>query len=267
MAVTVLLVDDVAELRAVVRQALRLRGGFEVVGEAGDGAGAISAAGAHQPDVIVLDLGLPDLAGREVLGGLRRAAPDAQVIVYTGSATTDSADFRSAVEGYVQKDQDVGYLVNLLADLGRRRHNTATIQLGPDVRDVARARRFLAEQCRRWRCQDIVEDVLLVATELVTNALLHAGSRCELRARQASGILRLEVRDAGPGVPDPRAAGTEDENGRGLVLVSALCTAWGVDSGTGPGKLVWAEMMSVPEPDDGPAGHLSVSAGWPTMSA
>ena len=207
MAVTVLLVDDVAELRAVVRQALRLRGGFEVVGEAGDGAGAISAAGVHQPDVIVLDLGLPDLAGREVLAGLRQTAPDAQVIVFTGSAAPDGPEFQSAVEAYVQKDQDVGYLVDLLADLGRRRHNTATIQLGPDVRDVARARRFLAEQCRRWGCEDVVEDGLVVATELVTNALLHAGSRCELRARQASARA-TSVRDGSAMLPSAAVNGS-----------------------------------------------------------
>ena len=275
MAVTVLLVDDVADLRALVRQALRVRGGFEVVGEAGDGAGAIRAAGRHQPDVVVLDLGLPDLAGREVLGGLREAAPDAQVIVYTGSPATDRADVLDEVDGYVQKDQDVGYLVDLLADLGRRRHLTATVRLGPDARDVARGRRFLIEQCRRWGCHDIMEDALVVVTELVTNALIHAGSRCELRARLASGILRLEVRDPGQGVPDPRTAGAQDESGRGLLLVSALCRAWGVDA-AGPGKVVWAELMSAAQPGDQPTGTRTVSGGaprrllgrpgWPTMS-
>ena len=247
MAVTVLLVDDVAELRAVIRQALRLRGGFEVLGEAGDGAGAIRAARELRPDVVVLDLGLPDLAGKELVGSLRDAAPGAQVVVYTGTVTSDPTDVSDQVEGFVQKDQDVGYLVELLADLGRRDHRAAGIQLGPDTRDVGRARQFLAEQCRRWDCGDITEDALLVATELVTNALVHAGSRCHLSARLASGVLRLEVRDEGPGVPDPRETSGTDESGRGLLLVSVLCSAWGVDATGGRGKVVWAELAAPEE--------------------
>ena len=81
MAVTVLLVEDMAELRSVLRQTLQLRGGFEVVAEVGDGGAAITAAARTQPDISVLDLGLPDIAGHEVLTRLRAVAPAAQVVV------------------------------------------------------------------------------------------------------------------------------------------------------------------------------------------
>lgn len=244
MAVTVLLVDDVAELRAVIRRALRLRGGFDVLGEAADGAEAVRAARDLQPDVVVLDLGLPDLAGRELVASLRDAAPDAQVVVYTDSVTSDPTEVTGQVQGFVHKDQDVGYLVDLLADLGRRDHRAASIELGPDGRDVGRGRRFLNEQFRRWGCEDVADDALLVATELVTNALVHAGGRCRLSARLAAGILRLEVRDQGSGVPDPQETAGTDESGRGLLLVSVLCSAWGVDATGGIGKVVWAELAS-----------------------
>ena len=242
MAVTVLLVDDVAELRAVIRQALRLHGGFDVLGEAADGAGAVRAARELRPDVVVLDLGLPDLAGKELVGSLRAAAPDAQVVVYTGSAASDRTDVTGQVEGFVHKDHDVGYLVDLLADLGRREHRAAVIELGPDRRDVARARRFMAVECRRGGCEDLTDDAVLVAPELVTNALVHAGSHCRLSARLAGGVLRLEVGDEGAGVPDPRATAGTDASGRGLLLVSVLCSAWGVDATGGRGKVVWAEL-------------------------
>ncbi len=61
-----------------------MRGGFDVVAEAADGRTAIEAAAKLQPDVVVLDLGLPDLAGRDVLTMLRVAAPDMRVVVFTG---------------------------------------------------------------------------------------------------------------------------------------------------------------------------------------
>jgi len=264
VAVTVLLVDDLAELRVVVRQALRLRGGFEVVAEADGGAAAIEAARQHQPDVVVLDLGLPDLAGREVLTGLRRVAPNAQVVVYTGSAVHDSEYVMERVEGYVHKDQNLGYLIDLISDLGRRRHQTASIEVGPDRRGVAEARRFIADQCRRWGCIDAIDNAQVVVSELVTNALVHAGTRCEVSARLAQGILRLEVTDRGSGMPDPQAATTRDEHGRGLLLVSMLCLAWGVDAlPGGTGKVVWAEMLALSDPAAGPpvSGKASAPSG------
>jgi CheY-like chemotaxis protein len=243
VAVTVLLVDDVVELRTVLRQALRLRGRFDVVAESGDGAGAIAAARLYQPDVVVLDLGLPDLAGHEVLTGLRAVAPKAQVVVYTGLASHDRQALIHQVDAVVHKNQDIRYLVDLLSDISRTRHRTATLQLGPDLGQVSKARRFLMEQCQQWQCVDVIPDAELVISELVTNALVHAGPTCLLRARLAEGILRLEVSDESDGMPDPMASDSQAEHGRGLLLVSALCRAWGVESVPEGGKLVWAELM------------------------
>lgn len=157
MTATVLLVDDVPDLRQVGRQALALRGGFEVVAEAADGAHAIAEAGARQPDAVVLDLGLPDIAGREVVTGIRSASPQTKIVVYTGSIVDDRPDVLTHVAGYVRKDQELGYLIDLLVDLGRTERLAAAMRLGPDRRDVARGRRFVAEQCRKWACADVIE--------------------------------------------------------------------------------------------------------------
>lgn len=251
MARSVLLVDDVPELRSVVGQALRLREGFTVAAEAEDGATAITAAARHQPDLIVLDLGLPDLAGHEVLTRLRAVCPAAQIVVYTGSVTPDRMPLTGEVEAFVTKDHDVGYLVDLLGRLARQRYDTARIDLGPEASDVAVARRFVIERCREWGCGDVVEDAELVVSELVTNALIHSESRCELRAGLSEAALRLQVVDHGEGMPDPMSAGDTDEHGRGLVLVSALCAAWGVEVLPDGGKIVWAELLRpLREPGD-----------------
>lgn len=246
MRVSVLLVDDVAELRSVVRQALGRQGGFEVVAEAGSGAEAIEAAEQHQPDLVVLDFGLPDLAGREVLTAIQTVAPDAQVVVFTGSIGEEAPAVSRQVRGLVRKDQDVGYLVNLLSDLTGRHEYSASLALGPDHASVAVARRFIAERCLEWGCPELVEDAKLVLTELVTNALVHAGTRCAVRAQYAGGLLRVEVVDHGGGRPDPKDPGHFDDHGRGLLLVSALCAAWGVDGRPDGRKIVWAELSAPP---------------------
>lgn len=253
MAVTVLLVEDVAELRSVLRQSLQFRGDFEIVAEVGDGATAIVAAARHQPDLVVLDLGLPDIAGHEVLTRLRRVAPAAQVVVYTGSMSAEGLPLAAQVEALVSKDHDVGYLVDLLAGLSRSRYDTAVVDLGPQPADVSAARRFLAEHCRRWGCANLISDAQVVVTELVTNAFVHAGTRCELRAGLTDRALRLQVTDYGPGMPDPQAADDRAEGGRGLLLVSALCVAWGVEALPDGGKVVWAELLRTDAEDGEPA--------------
>ena len=260
-AVNVLLVEDVVELRSVLRQAFQLRGGFEVVGEAGDGAAAITAAARLQPHVVVLDLGLPDIAGHEVLTRLRRVAPVARVVVYTGSLTPDRFPLAPEVEAYVSKEHDIGYVVELIGRLPARPWRTAVIDLGPHPADVPAARRFLAGQLQRWGCPELVEDAYVVVTELVTNAFVHAGTRCELRAGLTDRALRLQVTDYGTGMPDPRAADERAEHGRGLLLVSALSVGWGVEALPGGGKVVWAELLrSADDADDaGDAGALAAN--------
>jgi len=241
VATTVLLVDDVEEVRFVIRQALRLRGGFDVVADAADGSAAITAARAQEPDIVVLDLGLPDLAGHEVLTRLRAAAPAAQVVIYTGTMADEVPTSGGRVAAVVRKDRDVRYLVDLIVDLTREMHG-AQVELGPELADVARARRFIAERCAEWGCRVAEEDAELVATELVTNALVHASVQCELRVRLARDVLHIEVEDKGGGTPDVQAADERAEHGRGLLIVSALCTAWGVDARPPAGKRVWAQL-------------------------
>lgn len=80
----VLLVDDVADLRFLLRVVLETDGGFEVVGEAGDGEHAVELARRTQPDVIVLDLSMPAMDGLEALPRLREFAPGSVIVVLSG---------------------------------------------------------------------------------------------------------------------------------------------------------------------------------------
>ena len=245
--VRVLLVDDVPEMRRLVRTVLRVRGGFEVVGEASDGEQALDLALRCAPDIVVLDLGLPRLAGREVLSRLREQLPRVKVVVFTGTELGDKDDLRERVEGYVVKDSDVTYLVDLLEHLGGTTQKAAVLALRRDPASPRRARQFLLNHCARWGCEPtVVESARLVVSELVTNAVSHANSSCELRLELTDGSLRVEVTDKGSGTPDPLAATDMDEHGRGLLIVSALTTAWGVDTVEGGAKTVWAQITLPP---------------------
>ncbi|MEV6022706.1 ATP-binding protein [Streptomyces sp. NPDC052036] len=88
------------------------------------------------------------------------------------------------------------------------------------------------------------EDVLLVVSELVTNACLHAEGPQELRIGCDNKVLRVEVADRGPGQPAPRTPHRAGRpGGHGMFIVQRLCLDWGVVRTPGlAGKTVWAEL-------------------------
>jgi len=97
-----------------------------------------------------------------------------------------------------------------------------------------------------WGLNHVTEDAVLLVSELVGNAVRHAtndGSDLELELASAGTVLRIEVRDADPRSPHPRAPAGLDESGFGFVLVEALASEWGVTQ-TGTGKAVWAELST-----------------------
>ncbi|MCX5558224.1 ATP-binding protein [Streptomyces sp. NBC_00038] len=88
------------------------------------------------------------------------------------------------------------------------------------------------------------EDVLLVVSELVTNACLHAEGPEELRIACDNKVLRVEVSDRGAGQPAPRTPHRAGRpGGHGMFIVQRLCLDWGVvRTPGGVGKTVWAEL-------------------------
>src|ERR1019366_6336673 len=132
----------------------------------------------------------------------------------------------------------------------------------PEPAAVAAARRFVRETLQSWLPAEqapagsgLVDDAVLLTSELVTNAVVHAGTPVHVTCKLADGGLEVMVRDSLPASMVP--GGAKDENipaertsGRGLLLPSALASAWGVTYGRAA-KAVWFRMGLASAREDG----------------
>ncbi len=121
----------------------------------------------------------------------------------------------------------------------------AAASFDPLGRSVAAARAFVRDTLQGWGFADIVDDAVVLTSELVTNAVVHAGTRAEVLCLRTEDGVRVEVADRYPerGLPlrhpgERPYADPDRENGRGLMLCAALATRWGVEY-TATHKHVW----------------------------
>ncbi len=124
----------------------------------------------------------------------------------------------------------------------------------PDENSVGRARWFVQTDLEAWGAPDLVESAVLATSELVTNAVVHAGTTVQVRLELDEDRLRLEVQDLHPGrmlaVGAP-APPDDAEHGRGLLITASLASSWGVEY-TETEKRVWVE-IDRGRPDPSPA--------------
>jgi anti-sigma regulatory factor (Ser/Thr protein kinase) len=114
----------------------------------------------------------------------------------------------------------------------------AELQLPVSRRAPALAREFLRGSTCAQHHSEVVDDAVLLVSELVTNSILHGGPPVVVAVDCDEASLQVRVRDGSPDLPAPRDAARGDENGRGLALVSEMSADWGVDT-EGAGKHVW----------------------------
>ncbi|MDO8916123.1 MAG: response regulator transcription factor [Coriobacteriia bacterium] len=121
--IRVLIADDHELVRLGLRAVLE-EGGIEVVGEAPDGASAVDAALALLPDILLLDLRMPVLDGREVCRRVVAAAPAVRVVVLTSFADDDDVfgALSAGASSYVMKDIAPDALLGVLRGVAEGRH-------------------------------------------------------------------------------------------------------------------------------------------------
>ena len=246
----VLLVDDDADYRLLVRLALEGDARYEVVAEARNGLEALAAADLHQPEMVLLDCSMPRADAFDCLPELRRASPSSRVVLMSGHAAADveMAAHSAGALGFLGKDILPSQLPAELATVAGMVGAVeavlfqASTSLSNDPRSAGDARRFVAGTLEPWELGPLVETVTLLTSELVTNAVVHAGSEVDVVVRLTGAVARVEVTDRSDLVPAPRHSGVEDDSGRGLALVQALARCWGTSRQPGGGKTVWFEV-------------------------
>lgn len=138
-----------------------------------------------------------------------------------------------------------------------------TEELSSDPRSVSRARRLVAAALEDAGHDSLVDVTTLLVSEVVTNAVLHAGTPIRLDCSWNESCVRVEVHDGSGVLPSRRHYDAEATTGRGLGLIAALAAGWGVEARP-EGKLLWFEVGSSPSAAD--AGDDRPTPGSPSSA-
>jgi CheY-like chemotaxis protein/anti-sigma regulatory factor (Ser/Thr protein kinase) len=239
-----MVVDDDPDQRMLVSRLLAKHGITQVV-TAANAAEAVAAAAEHQPHVILLDLAMPGRSGFEVLPDLHGAAPTAIVVILSNLPRHRLAAKlveRGAV-GYVEKKVAPQHLITeilIAAALTELARDGMSLGLPAETSSSRTARRFI-RNLLDTHGQDLIADVELLVSELVTNAVLHASSAPRLEVQVSAGAVRVAVHDDDPSLPERRVPDADRPGGRGLNMVEQLASRWGAEAHD-DGKVVWFEI-------------------------
>jgi anti-sigma regulatory factor (Ser/Thr protein kinase) len=125
-----------------------------------------------------------------------------------------------------------------MTDNGKKR-----VELRPVPESVGEARRLVRAALEAGGAAVDADVAVLLTSEVVTNALLHARSPMILSIYVERNAIRVAVHDGSPASPQLRDYSPTAATGRGLQLVEALASEWGLESGdNGTGKWVWFEL-------------------------
>jgi GAF domain-containing protein/anti-sigma regulatory factor (Ser/Thr protein kinase) len=217
----------------------------------------------HGDSLVMYSDGLIERRGELITNGMERLATAATVIARSGWPDNAAVTFASMLSNEERTDDVVVLCLNYLGiaqerlkdqPVGTTRDGMATLHLEPVVESTPIARHWVAAHLR-----DLPSEVsgcaALLTSELVTNAVLHAGTPMCVTLHMLPNRIRVDVADGNPTFPSVKEYGREAATGRGLTLFNTLASDWGVQAVDG-GKIVWFEV-----PVDYPVAPSNISDG------
>ncbi|HEX7186596.1 MAG TPA: ATP-binding protein [Actinomycetes bacterium] len=204
---------------------------------------------ADSPRAVLCDLGAvtagSDAAVRDLVAGVGQQVQDWPAVPIAISCL--EADLRHRL-----REEPLSRLLSVRATARLAMDSVAGAARPPSARldldAVPAASRHARDLARRtlldWGMTQLFASAALVVSELVANAVVHAGTPLRVTLGRHDGAVRLAVRDGSPEPVRRRMPGFDRENGRGLYLVEACARAWGVLPTVQGGKVVWVVLGS-----------------------
>jgi CheY-like chemotaxis protein len=247
--VRVLVADDDPDYRLLVRLGLHGAPGIAPVLEAASAAEMVDVAAAGRPDVVLLDVAL---AGG--FGAATRLPSDTKLVLVSSRPPDELAAVAAAVgaSGYLGKDLAPSDLPAAVADITRVVDRLQAVmarasgRFPAHGRSAGEARSVVRDTLDGWCDEERLDDVALCVSELITNAVVHAGSEPQLLVHVRPDAIHVEISDDSDVLPVMRGARPEDTSGRGVSLLGMLSDRWGARRRSGGGKTVWFEIERSP---------------------
>ena len=201
---------------------------------------AIADAASLSPRGVLLDLSEATQIAPTALAAIREARdlapgwPHPSFVVCCSSAELAAA-LGSFLPVHSKREDGLAHVDD------RRSAPRHCIDLADSVRSPARARQAAAEMVSQLHLEPIGDELALVVSELVTNAVRHAEPPVRLEIQADDDRVTVAVADGSPGRPVPKVAPDDAEGGRGLAMIDLLAADTGVRPSP-PGKTVWAAL-------------------------
>ncbi|HUX31787.1 MAG TPA: response regulator transcription factor [Thiobacillus sp.] len=169
--IRILIVDDHTLFRSGIKALLQRQEDFEVVGEAGDGLEGLKRAKSLQPDVVLLDLHMPGIGGREAVKLLSEEVPTCNVLLLTVSEDAEDLieTIRAGARGYLLKNIETDFLLNAIRSAARGESVVSPQMTGKLMMGVRMGKEGVAQEDDKEKLSPREKEIIALLAKGVSN--------------------------------------------------------------------------------------------------